>query len=71
MGLDPGALGSCPGPKAGAKPLSHPGVPHSLILMVVLFFNSNVFNYYVLGMNISYIILHKALKSVSLIHLLC
>ena len=27
MGLDPGSSGSCPGPKAGAKSLSHPGVP--------------------------------------------
>lgn len=27
MGLDPGTLGSRPGPKAGAKPLSHPGIP--------------------------------------------
>ena len=27
MGLDPGTPGSCPGPKAGAKPLSHPGIP--------------------------------------------
>ena len=27
MGLDPGTLGSCPGPKASAKPLSHPGIP--------------------------------------------
>ena len=26
-GLDPGTPGSCPGPKAGAKPLSHPGIP--------------------------------------------
>ena len=26
-GLDSGTLGSCPGPKAGAKPLSHPGIP--------------------------------------------
>ena len=25
-GLDPGTPGSCPGPKAGAKPLSHPGI---------------------------------------------
>ena len=25
MGLDPGTSGSCPGPKAGAKALSHPG----------------------------------------------
>ena len=27
VGLDPGTLGSHPGPKAGAKPLSHPGIP--------------------------------------------
>ena len=25
-GLDPETPGSCPGPKAGAKPLSHPGI---------------------------------------------
>ena len=27
MGLDPGTPGSRPGPQAGAKPLSHPGIP--------------------------------------------
>ena len=27
VGLDPGTPGSCPGPKAGAKTLSHPGIP--------------------------------------------
>ena len=27
VGLDPGSPGSCPGPKAGTKPLSHPGIP--------------------------------------------
>ena len=27
MGLDPGTAGLRPGPKAGAKPLSHPGIP--------------------------------------------
>ena len=26
-GLDPGTPGSCPGPKAGAKLLRHPGTP--------------------------------------------
>ena len=26
-GLDPGSPRSCPGLKAGAKPLSHPGIP--------------------------------------------
>ena len=28
LGLDPRTPGSCPGPKAGAEPLSHPGIPH-------------------------------------------
>ena len=27
VGLDPGSAGSRPGPKAGAKPLRHPGIP--------------------------------------------
>ena len=27
VGLDPGTPGLHPGPKAGAKPLSHPGIP--------------------------------------------
>ena len=27
MGLDPRTPGPCPGPKAGTKPLSHPGSP--------------------------------------------
>ena len=27
VGLDPGTPGSHPGPKAGAQPLSHPGLP--------------------------------------------
>ena len=27
MGFDPGSPGSCPGPKAGTKPLRHPGIP--------------------------------------------
>ena len=27
VGLNPGTPGSCPGPKAGVKLLSHPGVP--------------------------------------------
>ena len=27
VGLDPRTPGSCPGSKAGAKPLSHPGIP--------------------------------------------
>ena len=27
LGFDPRSPGSCPGPKAGAKPLRHPGIP--------------------------------------------
>ena len=27
VGPNPGTPGSCPGPKAVAKPLSHPGIP--------------------------------------------
>ena len=30
VGLDPGSPGSRPGPKAGAKPLRHPGIPLSV-----------------------------------------
>ena len=33
-GLDPGTLGSCPGPKAGTKPLSHPGIPYAVTLPI-------------------------------------
>ena len=33
VGFDPGSPGSRPGPKAGAKPLRHPGIPFSRILM--------------------------------------
>ena len=32
IGLDPRSPGSHPGPKAGTKPLSHPGVPRLRIL---------------------------------------
>ena len=31
MGLDPGTPGSHPGPKADTQPLSHPGVPGTVI----------------------------------------
>ena len=32
VGLDPGTPGSCSGPKAGTKPLSHPGIPDTVFL---------------------------------------
>ena len=31
MGFDPGSPGSRPGPKAGAKPLRHSGIPKTYI----------------------------------------
>ena len=31
VGFDTGSPGSRPGPKAGAKPLCHPGIPEKLI----------------------------------------
>ena len=31
MGLDPGTPGSCPGLKAGAKTLSHAGIPGAIL----------------------------------------
>ena len=31
VGFDPGSPGSRPGPKAGSKPLHHPGIPHLFI----------------------------------------
>ena len=37
VGLDPGTQGSRPGPKAGAKPLSHPGIPVSMFFSFCLF----------------------------------
>ena len=36
MGLDPGTPGSGPGPKAGVKLLSHPGIPSITLLFSVL-----------------------------------
>ena len=35
MELDPGTPGSRPGLKAGAKPLSHPGIPLIIILIYI------------------------------------
>ena len=31
VGFDQGSPGSCPGPKTGAKPLHHPGIPRTQI----------------------------------------
>ena len=36
VGLDPGTPRSRPGPKAGAKPLSHPGIPEISSSLVFL-----------------------------------
>ena len=34
VGFDPGSPGSHPGPKAGAKPLRHPGIPVNFLLLI-------------------------------------
>ena len=36
VGFNPAFPGSRPGPKAGAKPLRHPGIPNSGILLPLL-----------------------------------
>ena len=36
VGLDPGTPGSLPGPKAGAKPPSHPGIPQIYLFLNLL-----------------------------------
>ena len=36
VGFDPGSPGSRPGPKAGAKPLRHPGIPRLWVLSLGL-----------------------------------
>ena len=40
-GLDPRTPGSLPKPKAGTKPLSHPGIPMQLVLTESQFFLSH------------------------------
>ena len=40
VGFDPGSPGSRPGPKAGAKPLRHPGIPIFLFFIKILFIYS-------------------------------
>ena len=46
VGFDPGSSGSHPGPKAGAKPLHHPGIPfyHFFFFFLPLFLNKTVQN---------------------------
>ena len=44
-GLDPRTPGSCPGLKADAKPLSHPGIPRFYLFFIFLFFQDFIFKY--------------------------
>ena len=39
VGLDPESPGSCPGPKAGAKPLRHPGIPRNVLSCTPILFH--------------------------------
>ena len=36
VGFDPGSPGSRPGPKAGAKPLRHPGIPTRMCFKIYM-----------------------------------
>ena len=36
VGFDPGSPGSRSGPKAGAKPLRHPGIPYFKNFIIIL-----------------------------------
>ena len=54
-GLDPQTPGSRPGPKAGAKPLSHPGIPWKLLdfKVNIIFMENMLANFHVLIQNTS------------------
>ena len=41
VGFDPRSPGSCPGPKAGAKPLRHPGIPEIINFVRLLHYPTN------------------------------
>ena len=43
VGFDPGSPGSRPGPKAGAKPLHHPGIPVMAFLNYFQIFIASLF----------------------------
>ena len=44
MGLNPGPSGSCHGPKAGTKPLSHSGVP--VFSIIDVYYYTDCFTYF-------------------------
>ena len=44
VGFDPGSPESRPGPKAGAKPLRHPGIPKKMWFMYTMEYYSAVRN---------------------------
>ena len=39
VGFDPGSPGSRPGPKAGAKPLRHPGIPKYFLKKILFIYS--------------------------------
>ena len=43
VGFDPGSPGSRPGPKAGAKPLRHPGIPRGGGFFFFFFFKDFIY----------------------------
>ena len=53
VGFDPGSPGSCHGPKAGAKPLRHPGIPYSMLFRLATFFFLSVHGFFLLPQSFS------------------
>ena len=57
VGFDPGSPESRPGPKAGAKPLRHPGIPKWILFNLILevsgihvdYMFRSLIKYYLLG----------------------
>ena len=49
VGFDHGSPGSRPGPKAGAKPLRHPGIPTPMfIFFIFIFFKGDLFFFFLI-----------------------
>ena len=62
VGFDPGSPGSRPGPKAGAKPLRHPGIPPPFYLTVVSLFGKQFLNVWLKVVDILYLLVVFFLK---------
>ncbi|CAD7676190.1 unnamed protein product [Nyctereutes procyonoides] len=55
VGFDPGSPGSRPGPKAGAKPLRHPGIPSLFFLKIKSIMSPKIYNQNDRFLNLTYL----------------